>query len=223
MFPQAKIAQKGNLLHATDMPAQTFLAYAGRRSRVIACVAGLLVMAGSLVLVGCEGNDTVNDLIDDLTTFEIASKAVDGDNAELLEDLSFTFDDGDVFGAGLNGDETRLMFDTVSNGTGNFTLTSDGNTASGTVTFGSCDLTVTASDFVAADGPQTDDVIELPTCAYTITISVTNLEDLAPLRLTVETVAGDSATSGDVDVDVAKVCSLNPEEIPENVADVVCP
>lgn len=222
MLPQAESAQEGNLLNATDMPAHTFLAYAGRTSRVIARVAGLLVLAGSLVLVGCE--DSVDDLLDDLTTFEIASKPVDSENAELLENLNFTFTDGGVFDAGLDDDETTLVFDTVDGADGTFTLTSGGNTASGTVTFGSCDLTVGSSTFAAAaDGPQNGDMIALPTCEYSVVINVIDLQEAAPLRLTVENAAGDSATSGDADVDVAKVCSLNPDELPEEVEDEVCP
>ena len=122
MLPQAENAQEGILLNATDRPAHTFLAYAGRTSRVIARVAGLLVLAGSLVLVGCE--DSVDDLLDDLTTFEIASKPVDSENAELLENLSFSFTDGGVFHAGLDGDATTLVFDTVTDATGTFILTS---------------------------------------------------------------------------------------------------
>ena len=106
MLPQAENAQEGNLLNATDMPAHTFLAYAGRTSRVIARVAGVLVLAGSLVLVGCE--DSVDDLIDDLTTFEIASKPVDSANAELLEGLNFTFTDGGVFDAGLDDEPPEI-------------------------------------------------------------------------------------------------------------------
>ena len=221
MLPQAENPREGNLLSATAMPAHTFLAYAGRTSRVIARVAGVLVLAGSLVLVGCE--DSVDDLIDDLTTFEIASKPVDSANAELLEGLNFTFTDGGVFDAGLDDDETTLVFDTVTDANGTFTLTSGGSTASGTVAFSSCDLTVMNSDFAtAADGPQ-NGVIALPTCEYTVSISLTELGEAAPLRLTVENATGDSATSGAADVDVAKVCSLNPDEFPEDIADEVCP
>jgi hypothetical protein len=180
-------------------------------------------MAGSLILAGCV-DDIIDDLVDDLTTLEIENVSVNSANAELLEDLPFTFTDGGVFHADLEGDATTLVFDTVTNGTGTFILTSGDSTASGDATFGSCDLTVTASDFAAADGPQSGDVIALPTCEYSVVVGIDDItNDMAPLQLTVENAEGDSATSGDADVDVEKLCSFESDEIPEAIEDEICP
>ena len=66
-------------------------------------------------------------------------------------------------------------------------------------------------------------LIALPTCEYSVVINVIDLQEAAPLRLTVENTDDDSATSGNADVDVEKVCSLNPDELPEEVEDEVCP
>jgi hypothetical protein len=88
----------------------------------------LLLCAGPLALLGCssDGND------------RRAARATD------LENQVFTFADGTAFG--LAGQTTTLAFrdfDTDGDGnpnTGPFTLTSAANTATGTVTLGSCDL-----------------------------------------------------------------------------------
>lgn len=104
----------------------------------------LLLCAGPLVLLGCSGGGD-NDR---------AARASD------LENQVFTFADGAAFG--LAGQATTLAFsDFDTDGddnpnTGPFTLTSATNSATGTVTLGSCDLVFnnTLNTFVAGTFPQ---------------------------------------------------------------------
>jgi hypothetical protein len=85
--------------------------------------------------------------------------------ASNVNDQSFTFANGAVFNAALTNVPTALAF---SNNAINFTLSSIGGTAVGINAFGSCILTVLASNYASGSGPQMNDVIRLNPCTFQI-------------------------------------------------------
>lgn len=76
-----------------------------------------------------------------------------------LQGKKFEFTDGAAFHSGLAGDPVTLSFGTFAGSQGTFNLSSGGNTASGSVTIGSCIYTVVASTFPPGTGPQVGDKI----------------------------------------------------------------
>ena len=107
----------------------------------------LIALAGAMSLLGC-------------------SEKVEPAIADDLNNQSFTFSSGAVFHPGLANRATTLAF---SNNSTNFTLSSGGETASGTNTFGNaCTLTVTASTYAIGAGPQVNDAIRLDPCDFDI-------------------------------------------------------
>lgn len=112
----------------------------------------VLVMVAMLALVGCSDDDDDGD-----------GDFVDATPADLAN-LVFGFTDCGAFDEGLLGDPCVVSFgpfidnpDDPDTGLGTFTLTSGGSTATGAVTVGSCEYTVTASTFAGGSGPQVGD------------------------------------------------------------------
>ena len=102
------------------------------------------------------------------------SRPVDQATASDVNNRSFTFANGAVFHDGLVNVSTTLSF---TNNAADFTLSSAGETATGTHRFGSCILTVAASDYPIGDGPQEGDGITLQPCNFDSannTLTVTN-------------------------------------------------
>src|SRR5262244_1681884 len=95
-----------------------------RASKIMRGCVALIVLAGTMSLVGCS-SDIQRTLASD------------------LNNKSFTFTSGAVFNPGLANIETTVAF---SNNAANFTLSAAGGTASGSSTIGSngCALTFMA-------------------------------------------------------------------------------
>ena len=83
--------------------------------------------------------------------------------ADDVNNKAFTFADGAVFHAGLARTATILEFTNKAN---TFILTSQAGSATGTVRFGSCILTVTGSTYTTGAGPQAGEVITLDPCDF---------------------------------------------------------
>jgi hypothetical protein len=75
----------------------------------------------------------------------------------------FDFESGEVFHSGLKNIATALAF---TDSATKFSLTSATGAASGTNTFGSCILRVTASNYLVGDGPQANSTITLNPCNF---------------------------------------------------------
>lgn len=104
------------------------------------------------------------------------ASSVDQATAEDVTNRAFTFTSGAVFHMALVNEPTTLIF--LNNATAFMLLSADGSrSASGSNRFGSCILTVTASDFASGTGPQVNDVITLSLCDFdgeNSTLRVTN-------------------------------------------------
>ena len=114
----------------------------------------VLTITGALILSGCAATDG------QATADDVNNKA-------------FTFLNGTVFHPALTG-VTTLEFTDKAN---TFTLSSAGETASGSNHFGSCILTVSTSTYAPGTGPQVNDAITLSPCDFDSTdntLSVTN-------------------------------------------------
>jgi len=110
-------------------------------SRLTTYVVSLLLLFSVIGLSGCsDGSDSDNERMAEVTD---------------LENRVFTFSDGTVFHSGLAN--TSVTFTIGSfNGTSTapFRLSTDGATATGRATIGSCDFMFTASTFASTTGPQ---------------------------------------------------------------------
>jgi hypothetical protein len=93
----------------------------------------ILLMVLSLALMGCgDDSDHGEDIVTVNDTF-----ALTADNAAALAGLSFDFPDGSIFGPECADVPATLEFGPTGD---TFTLTCDGTTIDGVVTFGSCIL-----------------------------------------------------------------------------------
>jgi hypothetical protein len=118
-----------------------------RASRTTRGFVALIVLAGTMSLVGC-------------------SEDIQQTIASDLNNQSFTFASGAVFNPALANIETTLAF---GNNATNFRLSSAGGTALGTNTFGNaCTLTFTDSTYAIGAGPQVNDVVRLAPCDFDI-------------------------------------------------------
>jgi len=133
----------------------------------------VLVLISACVLFACSGGTGVRRNINATAPLTI-------DNITALEGSfppQFTFPDGSVFDPGIGSNPVIFTF-VLSSGTTTtlFTLAKPGSAALalGGVTFGSCTLTVTASTFLAGQGPQTGDTITFSTC--NLVVSARNVE-----------------------------------------------
>lgn len=165
------------------------------RARLCACLLVCLLGFGTLAVLGCGASSG-----DESTSSGGGSGGGGGGNttgtftaatAADLQNRSFTFQDGAGPAlAALMGIPQRQSFTvqfTNFNGTntGPMTLTSNGQTASGTVTIGSCAFRVERSSFQAGQGPQFG-------AQFTINPCESN-RDARTLRFV--TAGGESATS----------------------------
>ena len=116
-------------------------------SKTLLTLAAVLLMAVSLVVVGCDDDDDT----DTTGEFNITLTA---ENGGMLVGETFRFDNGRIFDDRLDGDDIAVSFATTAapDAVG-FTLI-DGGTAVGNVTFGSCTFNYLTSTFPATDGPQ---------------------------------------------------------------------
>jgi len=153
-----------------------------RMNKMVLGLIAVFVLGGSLVLLGCGGDDDEN-------TTEIKDAAT---AAALLGGKTFVFADGTVFGVTPPNTQTTLAFNTgatrfsVTNAT-----TTPLRTAKGAVTYGSCIFTVGSSStnpdgtvapiggtsFPSGTGPQANQVFTANPCTFnsdgpTLTITI---------------------------------------------------
>lgn len=119
------------------------LTHEWRNCRTIRGILTLIVLVGTLIVLGCDGSSNS----DSGAASTRAATATD------LANQAFTLSSGGVFSLALGNTEVLLSFANFTNdgdnnpNTGTFTLTSISGTASGTVAIGSCDLLVETSTF----------------------------------------------------------------------------
>ena len=109
----------------------------------------------------------------------------------------FTIPDGTVFHPGIGPNPVTLTFVLGSDNTSTLFVLSRFGTAAlagGSVTFGSCTLTITSSSFPADQGPQNDETIPFSTCS--ITVSATNVEVGGGTETGIVTLMLTNATTG---------------------------
>jgi len=133
----------------------------------------VLVLISACALFACSGGTGERRNIS-------ATVPLNSTNVTALEGSfppQFTIPDGSVFDPGIGNNPVAFTF-ILSSGTTTtlFTLAKFGSAALalGGVTFGSCTLTVTASTFLAGQGPQTGDTITFSTC--NLVVSANNVE-----------------------------------------------
>lgn len=127
-----------------------------------------IVLASMVIVQGCVGDDTFN------FNSPLPRKDATPDD---LQNLTFQFADSDAFDVSLRPagspvqDATLTFGDFEADGdgdpnTGPFTLESEGITAGGSVTLGSCTFSFTYSNFPPeeVERPQADDVIIMDPC-----------------------------------------------------------
>lgn len=89
---------------------------------------------------------------------------LDESNVAAVEDLEFVFSSGEAIHADLAGDETTVTITSSSS----IEIASGGDTATGSLAFGSCIITIESSTFAVGEGPQVGDVITIAPCAINI-------------------------------------------------------
>jgi hypothetical protein len=167
----------------------------------------VLVLISACVLFACSGGTGQRRNIS-------ATVPLNSNNVTALEGsfpAQFTIPDGTVFSpdsspdicqkvtvlSGICGNPVAFTF-VLSSGTTTtlFTLNRFGSAAfaTGGVTFGSCTLTVTASTFLAGQGPQTGDTITFSTC--NLVVSASNVEVGGGTETGIVTLMLTNATTG---------------------------
>lgn len=127
--------------------------------RAVRYVVAVLVMLSAFALVTCSGDDE-ESRDEEFRNVSVLLPVGAGAFLEQAQDQPIPFPNGSAFSAGIGNNAVTLTFNTTST----FTLASGSATASGTVAFGSCLFTVTASTFPAGRGPQVGDRLNFPTC-----------------------------------------------------------
>jgi hypothetical protein len=136
----------------------------GKAMRYLVAVCALV---SSLAMFACGGDDGGGGG----QTFNIgATVPVRANTVAALQGQALTISNGTVFNAAIGNNPVTLTFNTSTT----FTLVRGTSTATGTVAYGSCTFTVTASTFAAGTGPQVGNTVTFPTC--TITVSASNVE-----------------------------------------------
>jgi hypothetical protein len=127
--------------------------------KAMSYLVAIMALISAFALVACGGDD--GD--DEIRTVSNQSVPVDSNNVQAAVGQQFTFSNGAIFGSGIaNNQAATFTFTTPTT----FSLASGGSTASGDVAFGSCILTVRASNFPAGRGPQVGTVITFTTCSF---------------------------------------------------------
>jgi hypothetical protein len=121
----------------------------------------ILALVSVFALVACGGDDDDEEI----RTVSNQSVPVDSSSVRAVLGQQFNFSNGSIFGSGIGTNQAATFtFATPTT----FSLTSGGSTASGDVAFGSCILTVRASNFPAGRGPQVGTVITFTTCSFQV-------------------------------------------------------
>ena len=125
--------------------------------RVVRCLAAVLVLVTSLALLACPGDEEEFRNVD-------ATIPVNSTGAGATQATPFTFANGSAFGAAVGANPATLTFNTAST----FTLTRTGGaTATGTVAFASCTLTVTGGTLLPVS-PAAGSTLIFPTCNFRV-------------------------------------------------------
>ena len=129
------------------------------RRRVVSGLMALLVLVSTFAMLGCNGGGDGNNN-NAATSLPVPTSTLTNATANNLAHRIFTFPNG--FSTNLaartglpQGQAFTLRFGDFGGATtGPVTLDSGSNTASGTVTIGSCNFQITQSNFPARQGPQ---------------------------------------------------------------------
>jgi len=123
----------------------------------VRCLAAVLVLVSSLALLACPGDEEEFRNVD-------ATIPVNSTGAGATQATPFTFANGSAFGAAVGANPATLTFNTAST----FTLTRTGGaTATGTVAFASCTLTVTGGTLLPVS-PAAGSTLIFPTCNFRV-------------------------------------------------------
>ena len=160
--------------------------------KVMPYLVAVLALVSVIALSACGGNEETRNVA--TTTALGANTDTTHTSVAAVVGQAFTVPNGAVFNAGIGNNPVTFTFPTAST----FQLDRGSSRATGTTTFGSCILTVTASSFAVGQGPQVGQTITLTTCNITVSASTVEVGGAAvsgTITLVVTSSTGTSTSS----------------------------